>query len=96
MISLAATHVPVSMTSLRDMMAAHRCGAEKAMAERIQQAQHDGQIGKDVDSWVLAAFFNTMLRGMAIQARDGATTQRLADIAKIAMSAFPSAVSHPL
>jgi len=90
MISLAATHVPVSMLALKTLMADHRASAETAMAERIRQGQRDGQIGASVDSVVLAAFFNTLFRGMAVQARDGASANRLADIGRMAMAAFPA------
>lgn len=89
MISLAATHVPASMAPLKDMMAAHRAGGEQAMAQRIAQGQRDGQIGADLDSALLAAFFNTVFRGMALQARDGASTGRLRDIGRVALMALP-------
>lgn len=90
MISLAATHVPVSMLALKTLMADHRAGAEAVMAERIRQGQRDGQIGTDVDSLTLAAFFNTVFRGLAVQARDGASASRLADIGRVAMGVFPA------
>lgn len=90
MVSLAATHVPASLASLKDMMAGHRAAAETAMAERIRQAQRDGQIGQDIDASLLAGFFNTVFRGMAVQARDGATKSRLLDIGRVAMRAFPA------
>ena len=90
MISLAATHVPVSMLALKTLMSGHRAAAETAMAERIQQGQRDGQIGTSADSLALAAFFNTLFRGMAVQARDGASTSRLADIGRMAMAVFPA------
>ena len=90
MISLAATHVPVSMSALKALMASHRAGAETMMVERIRQGQRDGQIGAYVDSQALAAFFNTVFRGMAVQARDGASEGRLADIGRMAMGVFPA------
>ncbi len=89
MISLAAAHVPASLASLREMMSNYRAGAETAMAERIERGKRDGQIGHDIESTTVAAFFNTVFRGMAVQARDGATKSRLLDIAKMAMLAFP-------
>jgi len=89
MVSLAAAHVPASMSSLRDMMTAHRSAGETAMAERIRQGQRDGQIGTDIDSEIIAAFFNTIFRGMALQARDGASKTRLLEIAQVAMAALP-------
>lgn len=89
MVSLAATHAPIGMAALKEMMTVHRAAAETAMAERLRQGQRDGQIGDEVDPLALAAFFNTVFRGMAVQARDGAPTARLLDIGRLAMCAFP-------
>ncbi|MCC7252870.1 TetR/AcrR family transcriptional regulator [Hyphomicrobium sp.] len=91
MISLAGAHAPESLAPLKDMMAAHRASAERAMAERLKQGQKDGQIPPDANIHALAAFFNALFRGMAVQARDGATRSRLAEIANVAMQAFPAA-----
>jgi hypothetical protein len=44
----------------------------------------------DCDVEGLAAYANTVVRGLAVQARDGATRKRLLDIAGIAMEAWPS------
>ena len=90
MISLAATHVPPDLASLKALTASHRHAAETAMAERIQQGQRDGQVDAGVDRLALAAYFNTVFRGMAVQARDGASTSRLTDIARLAMTVFPA------
>ena len=89
MISAAALHVPPGHETLREMMSEHRTSAEHAMAERLAQGQRDAQIADELDTQVLAAFFNTLFRGMAIQARDGASRSRLLEITKVAMGAFP-------
>jgi AcrR family transcriptional regulator len=88
MISLAGTHSAPSFASVGEIMTAHRATAEALMAGRLKQGQEDGQIDKEVDILVLAAFFNTLFRGMAVQARDGATQDRLSEIAKVAMTAL--------
>ena len=90
MVSLAATHSPPSMLSLKQMMSSHRNSAERAMMQRLRQGQEDGQIADDINVEAMAAFFNTTFRGMAVQARDGASTARLLEIADIAMGAFPA------
>jgi AcrR family transcriptional regulator len=90
MISLAATHTPPSLGPLKEMMAQHRASAETAMFSRLKQGQEDGQIGADADIHATAAFFNAMFRGMAVQARDGASRGLLRDVAKVALQAFPT------
>ncbi len=94
MISLAATNVATSLDSIKEMMAKYRAAAETAMAERIEQGKRDDQIAHDVDSTTVAAFFHAVFRGMAVQARDGATKSRLLGIGKMAMLAFPNCKRH--
>jgi len=43
----------------------------------------------DIDVFAFAAFYGALTRGMAVQARDGATKDRLLRIAEIGMTAFP-------
>lgn len=91
MISLAGTHFPSRLSSLSEMLASHRISAEQMMVDRLKQGQNDGQLPPDANIPALAAFVNALIRGMAVQARDGATRDRLVEIAGVAMSAFPSA-----
>ena len=39
---------------------------------------------------LLAAFYNAVARGLAVQARDGATREKLAEIGRLAMRAWPA------
>lgn len=93
MISLAATHIPPSQSPLKQLMSGHRTSAEAAMAHRLRQGQQDLQIAQDINVEATAAFFNALFRGMAVQARDGSTRERLREIAKVAMGAFPRSTS---
>lgn len=90
MISLAVTHVPPGLASMREMMTGHRHGAEEAMAARIRRGLEEGDVPPDTDVEALAAFYSALARGMAVQARDGATTDRLLAIVNIAMNAWPA------
>jgi hypothetical protein len=76
MISLAGTHVPPSLDSLRETMISYRCMAEKIMAERLRQGVKQGQIPPTTDVDLLASYFGTVFRGMAVQARDGKSRER--------------------
>jgi AcrR family transcriptional regulator len=89
MISLAGTHVPPALMCLRDKMVGYRCAAQSAMAARIQRGIDEGDVPKDTDAGALAAFFSTLSRGMAVQARDGASRERLQEIIEIGMRAWP-------
>ena len=77
MISLACTQVPPALTCLRDTMAGHRRAAQSAMAARIARGIAEGDVPKDTDVEALAAFFSALSRGLAVQARDGASREYL-------------------
>jgi AcrR family transcriptional regulator len=90
MISLACTQVPPALACLRDTMAGHREAAQSAMAARIQRGIDEGDVPKDTDVEALAAFYSTLSRGLALQARDGASREQLQAIVEIGMRAWPA------
>ncbi len=71
-------------------MAAHRSSAQDLARARLDVARSMGEIPAATDTAALAAFFSTVVQGMAIQARDGATHETLAAIAMLAMRAWPT------
>ncbi len=91
MISLACTQVPPALTCLRDTMVGYRGAAQSAMADRIQRGIEEGDVPKDTDVEALAAFYSALSRGLAVQARDGASRERLQEIVEVGMRAWPTA-----
>jgi AcrR family transcriptional regulator len=89
MISLAGTHVAPEYDPIREMMAAHRALSERMLKERLEQGIASGDLPADADTAALAAFFSALFRGMAVQARDGANRERLLEIGRVAMRAWP-------
>jgi AcrR family transcriptional regulator len=89
MISLAGTHAAAECSRIRDMMAAKRVMAEEAMRNRIEAGIEKGDVPPGTDAAGIAAFFSTVFRGMAVQARDGATREQLLKIGHLAMRAWP-------
>ena len=89
MISLAGTHLPPELSSVRETMIGHRADAEEMMAQRLRKGVKDGHLPADIDVPALAAFYSAVTRGMAVQARDGAGPQKLKAIADVAMQAWP-------
>ena len=90
MISLAGTHVPPALAALRERMAGHRGAAQSAMAERIRRGIEEGDLPEDTNAEALAAFYSALLRGLVVQARDGACRARLLEIAELGMRAWPT------
>jgi AcrR family transcriptional regulator len=95
MISLACIQVPPALEPVRQMMAGYRCGAEAAMADRIQRGINEGDVPDSTNVQSLAAFYSALSRGMAVLARDGATRDRLLEIVEIGMQAWPVAPPDP-
>ena len=90
MISVAATQCSPGQSRLRDLLASQRTQAEGAMAERLRVGMSAGDLPENTDIEALAAFYGSLLRGMAVQARDGASRDRLLEIARIGMRAWPA------
>src|ERR1700754_4177745 len=91
MISLAGTHCPPGLSNIRDMMAEHRAFSESAMAARICEGVADGDVPEDTDCDMQAAYYSAVARGLAVQARDGASREKLSQIGRLAMRAWPAA-----
>jgi AcrR family transcriptional regulator len=90
MISLAGTHCAPGMKNIRDMMAEHRAFSEGAMADRIRRGVANGDLPKGTDCEMLAAYYSAVARGLAVQARDGASREKLSEIGRLAMRAWPT------
>lgn len=57
--------------------------------EAIERGVTAGELPKATDVSALARFFSGVVQGMAIQARDGATTADLIPLAEVAMDVWP-------
>lgn len=90
MIAAAATQCAPTQARLRDLLATQRIQAETALATRLHQGIEAGDLPPDTDIKALATFYSALLRGMALQARDGAPRERLLEIARIGMQAWPT------
>jgi hypothetical protein len=60
------------------------------MAERIRKGIADGDVPENTDVDMLAAYFSAVAKGLAVQARDGASREKLAAIGRLAMRAWPA------
>ena len=92
MISLACTHVPPGLESMRKMMAEIRAGAEAAFARRIRKGIADGDVPEGTDVDALASYYSALAQGLAVHARDGASREKLMEISRIGMLAWPTAL----
>ena len=89
MVSTAATQTAPHLLSVRELATQARQGSQKALADRVRRGIAEGDVPAGTDADELAAFFGAVFRGMAVQARDGASREDLLTIATYAMHAWP-------
>jgi AcrR family transcriptional regulator len=74
----------------RAELAARRRAGLTRLRERLERAQADGDLTRDVDAADLARFVTTVSYGLSVQATDGATREELHGVVDTAMRAWPS------
>jgi AcrR family transcriptional regulator len=70
-------------------MVARRLNAQAAIQARLDVGKERGELPAGTDTAALAAFYSMVIQGMAVQARDGASTPLLIHLAELAMQAWP-------
>jgi len=90
MISLAGTHLPPHLRSVAEFTKSLRKGFEQELARRLRKGVSDGDLPPGTNVKELAAYFDTVIRGLAVHARDGASRKQLLAICRVAMRAWPS------
>lgn len=76
--------------SVRAFLADNRLQGEATLRERLAQGMAEGDLAASADLDQLAAFYTTVLEGLSIQARDGASIEKLNIIIDAAMLAWPA------
>ncbi|WP_253975662.1 TetR/AcrR family transcriptional regulator [Myxococcus dinghuensis] len=71
-------------------LAARRLAGEKAIRERLEQGQRDGDVPPHVDCADLARYINTVTQGMAVQAATGTSREDLRRVARMSLAAWPT------
>jgi AcrR family transcriptional regulator len=74
---------------VRRELAAHRAAGEAAVRRRFERALADGDLPADSAPADLARYVLTVLRGMAVQAADGASRAELRRVVEVALRAWP-------
>jgi AcrR family transcriptional regulator len=90
MISLAGTQLPPHLRSVAEYTKSLRKLFEQALVRRLRKGVSDDDLPPGTNVKELAAYFGTIFRGMAVQARDGASRKQLLATCRLAMRAWPS------
>lgn len=80
--------------SVRALMTRTRRAAVDGLAGRIRRGIAAGDVPKTADPVAMATFYTTLMQGMSIQARDGATRKQLLATVEAAMAAWEGMVGQ--
>jgi AcrR family transcriptional regulator len=92
MIVLAATTSTDRSHTVHEHLAEWRMATEHDFRERIERGIADGDVPAGANAATIAAFYNAVNQGMAIQARDGADRSKLSAVAESAIAAWDGMV----
>lgn len=95
LIVLAATTATDRSGAVHAHLAEWRLATEADFRKRIERGVADGDVPPAADADAIAAFYNTVNHGMALQARDGADRSKLSGIAEAAIAAWPALTAQP-
>lgn len=88
LIVLGATTWTPKNKAVREYLAGLRAKTHEALRERLARGIVDGDLAPDTDIEALAAYFNTVLEGLSIQARDGVPREAMDAIVDCALAAW--------
>ncbi|MGC2400356.1 MAG: hypothetical protein WA510_11255, partial [Acidobacteriaceae bacterium] len=66
-----------------------RVEAEARITDKIKRGVRNGELPPSTNAAALSKFYMTVMQGMTIQARDGATQEELLAVARAAMLQWP-------
>ena len=90
MMMMAATTSSSASRELQAALARSRAESRERMRARIEHGIREGDVPAGTDAAALADFYSTIVTGMSMQARDGATRKSLGGTVERAMAIFPA------
>ena len=81
-------------TSLQELLRDRRASGERLILQILRQGVAKGDLPTTVELKALAAFYSTVMNGLAIKARDGASRKELKNIVSSAMAAWDKQLSE--
>ncbi|WP_330256734.1 TetR/AcrR family transcriptional regulator [Nocardia sp. NBC_00565] len=95
MVVLAGSTYTTRSETIRDFLIEKRRETTEDIRERLNRGVAEGDLPPDADTAALAGFYTTILYGLSIRARDGASHAELTQSIDCAMATWPvSAVAH--
>jgi AcrR family transcriptional regulator len=81
--------------SVRQFLTQRRRDIQAGLERRLRQGIADGDLPTVADVKAMAAFYMTVLQGLSLRARDGASRESLLQVADSAMAAWDSLAAAP-
>ncbi|KXV16394.1 TetR family transcriptional regulator [Acetobacter malorum] len=88
MVVSSATNCSGENVTVREWLAEHRQERTRAIIERLEQAQQDGELVASADPGALGDFLSALLHGISVQAMDGVPRKRLLALVTPALEAL--------
>jgi AcrR family transcriptional regulator len=85
----AATNVTAQDAEIEAFLRDLREANLAVFTARLEKARRDGELPAGAEPRALAGYFAAVIQGMSQRARDGATAAELADVARLALTAWP-------
>ena len=90
MMVMAAATSSRSSEKLQAALTAKRMASRASLKARIERGIKEGDVPRGTDVSELADFYSTIMTGMSLQARDGASRKSLLATVRQAMAVFPA------
>jgi AcrR family transcriptional regulator len=75
---------------IRDEVLARRASSDRALLDRFERAQAEGDLPAGVEPQALACYLSTVIQGMAVQAGAGVPRDRLEQLIDTTLTMWPS------
>jgi AcrR family transcriptional regulator len=86
LVILGATNYTAENKAVHDHLLSIRREVSQAILDRLKRGQHEGDVPKAAPIVALAAYYATILHGLALQSRDGVSRKMLSEVVELAMA----------
>lgn len=80
---------------IHQYLAQRRKEIQAALEDRIMRGIADGDVPEDANVTAISAFFMTVMQGLSLRARDGASHEAMLQVADAALAAWDALVAQP-
>jgi AcrR family transcriptional regulator len=94
LVILGAINCATENKAIQSHLLSIRRQVSQSILDRLKQGQHDGDLPRTAPIIALAAYYSTVLHGLALQARDGVSRKTLTEVVEFAMANWQQIVDN--